>query len=89
MPNSSRKLISFDWVIEKILRSKANFGIVEVFLSELLLTNIQILEVLESESNQDLSDNKFNRVDIKVKDSEEKIKLEEIELLFNSDKNLI
>ncbi|OUD14335.1 Rpn family recombination-promoting nuclease/putative transposase [Thioflexithrix psekupsensis] len=79
MPNSPRKLISFDWAIKKILRSKANFGILEGFLSELLFTNIQILEVLESESNQDLPDDKFNRVDIKVKDSEEKIYIIEVQ----------
>jgi len=47
----SRKLISFDWAIRKIFRSKANFGILEGFLSELLLTDITILEILESESN--------------------------------------
>jgi len=31
-----RKLISFDWAIKRILRSKANFEILEGFLSELL-----------------------------------------------------
>jgi hypothetical protein len=71
MQTSSRKLISFDWAIKKILRSKANFGILEGFLSELLFTDIQILEILESESNQENQDNKFNRVDIKVKDSKQ------------------
>lgn len=29
------KLVRFDWAIKKILRSKANFGILEGFLSEL------------------------------------------------------
>jgi hypothetical protein len=33
----TRKLISFDWAIKKILRSKANFGILEDFLSECCL----------------------------------------------------
>ena len=75
----NRKLISFDWAIKKILRSKANFGILEGFLSELLFTDIQMLEILESESNQETQDNKFNRVDIKVKDSDEKIYLIEIQ----------
>ena len=60
----TRKLISFDWAIEKILRSKANFGILEGFLSELLYTDISILAMLESEANQETQDNKFNRVDI-------------------------
>lgn len=65
----ARKLISFDWAIKKILRSKANFGILEGFLSELLFTNITILEVLESESNQNRENDKYNRVDIKVIDA--------------------
>ena len=33
---SQRKLISFDWAMKKLLRSKANFDILEGFLSELL-----------------------------------------------------
>ncbi|NOQ34879.1 MAG: hypothetical protein GQ569_03185, partial [Methylococcaceae bacterium] len=65
----ARKLISFDWAIKKILRSKANFGILEGFLSELLFTDITIIEVLESEGNQENKNDKFNRVDIKVTDS--------------------
>ena len=75
----SRELISFDWAIKKILRSKANFGILEGFLSELLFTDITILEILESESNRDLGDKKSNRVDIKVKDSDNKIILIEVQ----------
>ena len=75
----TRKLISFDWAIKKILRSKANFDILEGFLSELLFTDITILEVLESESNKENHDDKFNRVDIKVKDSDERIILIEIQ----------
>jgi predicted transposase/invertase (TIGR01784 family) len=75
----TRKLISFDWAIKKILRSKANFGILEGFLSELLFTDITILDVLESESNQDREDNKYNRVDIKVIDSNKKIIIIEIQ----------
>ncbi len=75
----NRKLISFDWAIKKILRSKANFGILEGFLSELLFTDIHILEILESESNQDTHDNKFNWVDIKVKDDDERIIIIEVQ----------
>ncbi|NOQ34354.1 MAG: Rpn family recombination-promoting nuclease/putative transposase [Methylococcaceae bacterium] len=74
-----RKLISFDWAIKKILRSKANFGILEGFLSELLFTDIRIIEVLESESNQDSNDNKSNRVDIKVVDNNQQIIIIEIQ----------
>lgn len=75
----TRQLISFDWAIKKILRSKANFGILEGFLSELLKTDIQILEVLESESNQESQYDKFNRVDIKVRDGQQQIIIVEIQ----------
>lgn len=75
----TRKLISFGWAIKKILRSKANFAILEGFLSELLFTDISIIEVLENETNQSVSDNKYNRVDIKVIDSNQKIILIEIQ----------
>jgi len=75
----SRKLISFDWAIKRLLRSKANFGILEGFLSELLFEEITILEILESESNQEYVDDKYNRVDIKVKNSKEEIILIEIQ----------
>jgi hypothetical protein len=45
----TRKLISFDFALQKRLRSKANFGILEGFLSELLFTDIKIVAILESE----------------------------------------
>ena len=74
-----RKLISFDWAIKRILRSKANFNILEGFLSELLFEEITILEVLESESNKEHADDKSNRLDLKVRDSRDQIVLIEIQ----------
>ena len=74
-----RKPISFDWAIKRLLRSKVNFGILEGFLSELLFEDITILEILEGESNQDDRDDKYNRVDIKVKNDKEEIILIEIQ----------
>jgi len=64
---SNRKLITFDWAMKRLLRSKANFEILEGFLSELLNEDIVILELLESESNKESKTDKFNRVDLKVK----------------------
>ena len=75
----SRQLISFDWAIKKILLSKANFVILEGFLSELLFSDITILEVLESEGNQEAENHKFNRVDIKVRDSDGKLLIIEVQ----------
>lgn len=74
-----RKLISFDWAIKKILRSKANFDILEGFLSELLKEDIKIIEILESESNQERDNDKFNRLDLKVKNQNGEIILIEIQ----------
>ena len=59
-----RQLIRFDWAMKRLLRSKANFGILEGFLSELLKRDLKILSLLESESNKEDKDGKLNRVDI-------------------------
>jgi len=74
-----RKLISFDWAIKRLLRSKANFGILEGFLSELLKQDITILDILESEGNKESEPDKFNRVDLKVRDSKQEIIIIEIQ----------
>jgi len=74
-----RKLVTFGWAIKRLLRSKANFVVLEGFLSELLRIDITILEILESESNQNVQDDKSNRVDIKVKDANKNIIIIEIQ----------
>ena len=76
---SKRRLISFDWAMKKLLRSKANFEILEGFLSELLKDNIHILEILESEGNKEDSHDKFNRVDLKVKNQKNEIIIIEVQ----------
>lgn len=76
---SKRRLISFDWAMKKLLRSKTNFEILEGFLSELLKDNIHILEILESEGNKEDSQDKFNRVDLKVKDQKNEIIIIEVQ----------
>ena len=65
----AKKHIRFDWAAKKILRDKKNFGILEGFLSELLKEEIQIEGLLESESNQEEEDDKFNRVDLFAENS--------------------
>ena len=76
---TERQLVSFDWAIKRLLRSKANFVVLEGFLSELLFDDIKILEVLESESNKDNERDKFNRVDIKVKNGKGEIIIVEVQ----------
>lgn len=75
----SRTLISFDWAMKRLLRHKANFSILEGFISELLGEDITILEILESESNKESKEDKFNRVDLKVKDSQERFIIIELQ----------
>jgi len=65
-----RQFVSFDWAMKKLLRSKANFDVLEGFLSELLKDDITIEEILESGSNQEGRLDKYNRVDLLVKDGQ-------------------
>jgi hypothetical protein len=75
----TRKLISFDWAMKRLLRSKANFGILEGFLSELLREDIEILEVLESESNREDAADRTNRLDLKVRNRRGELVLIEVQ----------
>lgn len=81
----SKKLIRFDWAIKKLLRNKANFAVLEGFLSELLYDNIKIEEILESESNQENEDDKYNRVDILTKNSKNEFIIIEIQNNYELD----
>lgn len=74
------KYVRFDWAAKKILRDKANFCILEGLCTVLLQEPVHIIELLESESNQLDSSDKFNRVDIKAKNSKDEIILVEIQL---------
>lgn len=63
MKNDSA-LVRFDWAVKRLLRNKSNFVVLEGFLSTLLGQEIRIVKMLESESNKDSVDDKFNRVDM-------------------------
>jgi hypothetical protein len=54
---------------KKTIKKQSHNGILEGFLSDLLKFDVKILEVLES-------DDKFNRVDLKVKDQQDNIIIE-------------
>ena len=73
------KYIRFDWAIKRLLRQKANFGVLEGFLTVFLGESITIVEILESESNQTSADDKFNRVDIKARNSKGDIIIIEVQ----------
>jgi len=68
---NDKKLIRFDWAMKTLLRDKANFDVLEGFLSALFEDDsIKILKILESETNSQDENDKFNRVDLLVEDSE-------------------
>jgi len=75
----AKKLIRFDWAIKKLLRHKANFTILEGFLTELLKFEVTIENVLEAEGNKEEASDKYNRVDILVKSSDGELMLVEVQ----------
>ena len=75
---SENKYIRFDWAVKRMQRDKANFAVLEGLVTVLLNEHITIIELLESEGNQDKSDTKFNRVDIKAKNSKREIIFAEV-----------
>ncbi len=75
----AKKLIRFDWAMKKMLRHKANFDILEGFLSELLEEEIKIKQILDNESNKETEDDKYNRVDILVENSKGELVIIEVQ----------
>ena len=79
MSGLTDRYIRFDWAIKRLLRQKANFGVLEGFLTVFLGEPITIVELLESESNQLSEGDKFNRVDIKARNSKGEIIIIEVQ----------
>ena len=78
--NDNNRFIRFDWAAKRMLRDKANFGVLEGLLTVLIGEKITIEHFLESESNQESADDKFNRVDIKALNSKGEVIIVEIQL---------
>ena len=79
MKEMQDRYIRFDWAIKRLLRQKANFDVLEGFLTVFLEEKITIVELLESKGNQLSADDKFNRVDIKALNSKGEIIIIEIQ----------
>ena len=75
----AKKLVRFDWAMKRLLRNKANFDILEGFLSELLYEDFKIKQILESEGNKEAENDKFNRVDILVENKKGELVIVEIQ----------
>ena len=73
------RYIRFDWAMKRMLRDKANFGVLEGLLTVLLGEKVTIVEILESEGNQLYEDDKFNRVDVKARNSKGEIIIVEVQ----------
>lgn len=78
--NENNKFVMFDWAAKRMLRDKANFGVLEGLLTVLIGEKITIDQILESEGNQNSREDKFNRVDIKAINSKGEIIIVEIQL---------
>jgi len=75
----NRNLIRFDWAIKRLLRNKASYLVLEGFLSELLKEDVEIQSMLESESNRQYENDKYNRVDMLVKNQNGELIIIEIQ----------
>ena len=75
----AKKLVRFDWAMKKMLCHKANFDILEGFLSELLGEEVTIKQVLDSERNKETEDDKFNRVDMLVENERGELVIIEVQ----------
>lgn len=73
------KLIRFDWAMKRLLRNKADYCIVEGLLTVLLGRKITIKNLLESESNKETADDKFNRVDLLAEGEDGELMIFEIQ----------
>lgn len=73
------EVIRFDWAMKRLLRQKANFAVLESFLSELLGEKVVIKRMLESEGNKETPDDKFNRVDVLAENSKGELIIIEIQ----------
>ena len=73
-----RRLVTFDCAMKRLLGSKANFQVLEGFLSALFNEVVTILELLESERKKDASDATSSRLDLKVRLRSGEIVLTEI-----------
>jgi len=82
---NTRNMISFDWAMKRLLRQKANFEILEGFLSELLRRKVIIKHIGESEGTQTNKDDKTNRVDILVEADDKEIVIIELQYFGKDD----
>jgi predicted transposase/invertase (TIGR01784 family) len=79
MAKKKMELVRFDWALKRILRDKSTFVVLEGFLSVLLNDKITIEAILSSQSNQETEDEKYNDVDILIRNSKDEYIIIEVQ----------
>ncbi|MDR3228728.1 MAG: Rpn family recombination-promoting nuclease/putative transposase [Puniceicoccales bacterium] len=72
MPTKAKALgqyTRFDWSMKRLLRNKADYVVLDGFLTALLGEEIKITALLESEGDKETADSRSNRVDLLAQDS--------------------
>ena len=83
----TKRLISFDWAMKKILRHRDNFDILEGFLSEFLDEEIKVVSILDSNLLPEREDEKSRHLILKVENQNGEPML--IELQYNKEPNYL
>jgi predicted transposase/invertase (TIGR01784 family) len=73
------KLVRFDWAMKHLLQDKANYSVLEGFISVLLNERVTIKQILSSQSNKETEDDKYNDVDILVENSKGELIIIEVQ----------
>jgi predicted transposase/invertase (TIGR01784 family) len=94
-----RTWVSFDWAIKYLLRNKADYVILEGFLTTLLGKKIKIQNLTESESNKASEALKINKVDVLAEEEDGTLIIIEVQfteeldyfhrMLFGSSKAIV
>jgi predicted transposase/invertase (TIGR01784 family) len=94
-----RTLVSFDWAIKYLLKNKADYVILEGFLTTLLGKKIKIKSLTDSESGKKQPGDKVNRVDVLAEESDGSLTIIELQftpeidyfhrMLFGSSKAIV
>ncbi|MDR3001562.1 MAG: Rpn family recombination-promoting nuclease/putative transposase, partial [Fibromonadaceae bacterium] len=74
-----RTLVSFDWAIKYLLKNKADYVILEGFLTTLLGKEIKIKSLSDSESGKRLANDKVNRVDVLAEEEDGSLVIVELQ----------
>jgi predicted transposase/invertase (TIGR01784 family) len=83
--NKDKRNIRFDWAMKYLLRNKANYVVLEGFLSELFKENVVIKNIVDIKRNQEYPENIFNRVVIKVENEKGEIFIIEMQNINEAD----